>query len=165
MSGEGPLWLPDQLSLSGTWQEIIDRLWAVFHTDFVKGCPTFNSVPVAWDRRKLDGDPRDEGFWHIITRKDYASGNRLLDQPRAKRLRWARAVLDNAHTDDVLVFDYEEGLGKIRTYLWAATVDYVVILEKKPRWQSDVYFLVTAFCLDGPSRRRDLDKKYRNRRL
>jgi hypothetical protein len=113
----------------------------------------------------LDGDPHEEGFWHLTTREDKASGDRLLDPPRAKRLRWCRATIDNAASPDVLMFDYEEGNGRIRTYLWVRDADYVVILEKREKNGKVVaYSLVTAFPLDGPSRRKDMRRKYDNRK-
>jgi len=133
MNENAPDWLPDLLSLSGSGQEIIGRLYEMFERDFNRGHPVFRSVPVWWNRRCLDGDPREEGFWHIITKDDAASGERLLDSPRAKRLAWARATIDHAESDDVVVFDYEEGSGRVRTYLWVNDQDYVVILERQNR--------------------------------
>jgi len=74
-------------------------------------------------------------------------------------------VLVNSHKADVLVFDYEEANGRVRTYLWGHQFDYVVILEKVVRRGKEVAFsLVTAFNLDGPSSSRRLQKKYDNRR-
>ena len=163
MSDDGPEWLPELVSLSGSVPEIFERLYDVFKRDFKYGRPMFRGLPVWWDRRCLDGDPREEGFWHIITKDDEAAGGRILDAPRARRLAWARAVIDNAHTDDVAAFEYEESRGRVRTYLWVKSGDYVVILEKKSRSQRDIYFLTTAFSLDGPSRRRAMEKKFQNR--
>ena len=65
----------------------------------------------------------------------------------------------------MLVFDYEEGNDRIRTYLWVHEADYVVILEKRERsGRINAYSLVTAFVLDGPSRKRDMQRKYDNRK-
>ena len=164
MSDVSPGWLPELVSLSGSVPEIFERLYGVFKRDFRFGRPHFRRLPVWWDRRCLDGDSREEGFWHIITRDDAASGDRLLDAPRARRLAWARAVLDHAERDEVVAFEYEESRGRVRTYLWVKDADYVVILEKQSRGQRDIYFLMTAFSLDGPSRRRAMEKKYQNRR-
>jgi hypothetical protein len=122
-------------------------------------------VAVWWDRRFLNKDSHEEGFWHLTTREDKTTGDRLLDTPRAKRLRWCRATIDNATSPDVLAFDYEEGNGKIRTYLWVHEADYVVILEKRQKnGRAIAYSLVTAFVLDGPSRKRDMQRKYDNRK-
>ena len=36
----------------------------------MNGKPTFDGLPVWWDRRHEDGDPHEEGFWHLITKDD-----------------------------------------------------------------------------------------------
>lgn len=118
MSGDLPRWLPELIDTNGTWDEILERLYAVFKSDFTNGRPKFNGLPIWWDRRRLDGDSHEEGFWHLVTRDDKASGGRLLDPPRAKRFRWCRAAIDHEAEPDVLVFNYEEGNVKVRTYLW-----------------------------------------------
>lgn len=165
MSAALPAWLPEEIDTNGSWDEILARLYEVFDHDFTQGRPRYGVVAVWWDRRFLDGDPHEEGFWHLTTRTDKTTGDRLLDTPRAKRLRWCRATIDNANPPDVLVFDYEEGNGKIRTYLWVHEADYVVILEKREKnGRVNAYSLVTAFVLDGPSRRKDIQRKYDNRK-
>lgn len=75
-----------------------------------------------------------------------------------------------AHVKDLsrasrLVFEYEEGTGKVRTYLWGHTFDYVVVLEKISRREKAAYMLITAFHVDGDSSRRRLRKKYEKRCL
>lgn len=64
----------------------------------------------------------------------------------------------------VKVWDYEEGSGKIRTYLWLESLDYVVILEKQRKGKKrEAAFLVTTFHLDGESTRRSMRRKYERR--
>jgi hypothetical protein len=165
MSAALPDWLPEEIDTDGLWDDILARLYEVFDQDFTQGRPRYGGVAVWWDRRFTDGDPHEEAFWHLTTREDKTTGNRLIDTPRAKRLRWCRATIDNAVSPDVLAFDYEEGNGKIRTYLWVHEADYVVILEKKEKnGRVIAYSLVTAFVLDGPSRRKDMQRKYDNRK-
>ena len=164
MSDMLPEWLPELIDTNGSWDEILGRLYSAFDTDFKKGRPRFNGLPISWDRRCLEADPHEEGFWHLVTREDKQSGDRLLDTPRAQRLRWCRALIDGSASPDVLVFDYLEGKGKVRTYLWGHGFDYVVVLEKRVKQRKAVaYSLVTAFCLDGPSRRRAMQRKYDGR--
>ena len=164
MSGPLPEWLPEQIDTNGTWEGILFRLHEVFDQDFTLGQPRYSGVPVWWDRHRMVGDPYDRGFWHLITREDKSSEDRLLDPPRAKRLRWCKATIINSTPPDVLVFEYEEGKGKIRTYLWVQQADYLVILEKQQQKTKPVYFLVTTFVLDGPSKRKDIQRKYDNRK-
>lgn len=164
MSNGPPSWLPELLDTDGAWQDILDRLYAVFTSDFKIGRPTFRGLPIWWDRKCSEGDSHEDGFWHLVTKDDPASGNRLLDTFRAKRLKWCRAIIDNHVDAAVLVWNYREGNGKIRTYLWLENSDYLIVLEKTVRRGKDVaYFLVTAFHLDGESRRRATRRKYDNR--
>ncbi len=164
MTNTPPTWLPELIDTNGSWDEILQRLYAVFTHDFVTGNPRYQGLPVWYDRRKLDGDPHEEGFWHLVTKKDRNSGHRLLDSPRAKRLRWCRATIDNSTPPDVLVFDYEEGKGQLRRYLWIHECDYLVILEKRAKGgKAKAYSLVTAFYLDGSSSKRRIQKKYEQR--
>lgn len=164
MTNTPPGWLPELIDTNGSWEEILQRLYVVFTADFVTGRPQYDGLPVWHDRRKLEGDPHEEGFWHLVTMTDRGSGDRLLDTPRAKRLSWCRATIDNSKPPDVLVFDYEEGNGKIRRYLWVHECDYLVILEKRKQGGHDrAYMLITAFYLDGPSSKRRIQKKYDDR--
>jgi hypothetical protein len=45
-------------------------------------------------------------------------------------------------------------------YLWYEDGDYVVILEEKVMRRGRVYFLTTAYHVDGNSQRRSLNQKY-----
>lgn len=164
MSAALPAWMPELIDTNGSWEEILNRLYGVFARDFKIGRPKFKGLPVWWNRRSEDDNSPEEGFWHLITREDTQTGTRILDTPRAKRLAWCRATIDHCGESEVQLFDYREGDGKVRTYLWVTDADYVVILEKKFRRKKLVaYLLVTAFCLDGPSRRRAMQRKYDNR--
>ena len=164
MSKAVPEWLPELIDTSGSWEEILGRLYSVFEKDFKNNRPTLQGKQVWWDRNFKDGDPHEEGFWHLVTREDKETRERLLDTPRAKRLAWCRAIVAHCQEAEVLFFDYLEGGGKIGTYLWLKNYDYVVILNKKPtRRFGEVYWLVTAYVLDGASRRKALQKKYDNR--
>ena len=156
-----PEWLPELLDTNGSWDEILERLYSVFTSDFVTNRPRCDGLPVLPDGKKLDGDSHEEGFWHLITKTDPQTRDRLLDAPRAKRLGWCRATIENCHPPDVLVFDYEEGSGRLRRYLWLHECDYLVVLEKrKSGGKATAYMLITAFYLDGPSSRRRIRKKY-----
>jgi hypothetical protein len=165
MSDTLPEWLPELIDTNGAWDEILSRLYSVFEEDFKNGKPTFDGLPVWWDRRCRADDLHEEGFWHLITKDDdRKTGDRIPDFPRAQRLKWCRAVIDNCSAPDVIVFDYAERRGRVRTYLWLYQCDYVVILEKVVRRGKPLAFmLLTAFPLDGKSRRRAMQKKYENR--
>ncbi len=63
------------------------------------------------------------------------------------------------------MFDHEEGIGKIRRYLWIHEWDYLVNLEKRSKAeQIQAYLLVTAFSFENDkSYRKTTQRKYDQR--
>jgi hypothetical protein len=162
MSKRKPNWLPEILSLDGDWQEKLLELYAVFDRDFKQADPRFDGIPIWWDRRILD-EKYEEGFWHLISKNDRQTRERLVDYRRAERLPWCGPMINNASDNAVKVWADRSGKKRIRTYVWLEQWDYVIILEKRRHRTSDVFFLITAFYVDGDSTRRHLGKKYTNR--
>ncbi len=149
--------LPEELELPLGWSEdSIGKIYEKFYNDFVCGSVTYSGKPVKVSMKK---GPKDmlNVFWHIITKEDKKSGDRLVDFARLKRIFWIKEIILNPDHPDVLNWEYEEKPGKIRVYLWVKERDYVVVLEKK----TNSYFLVTAFNIEGESTRRRLRKKYK----
>ena len=165
MTNSSPEWLPELIEVeAGSWNNDLKNVYSVFHNDFVSGAPKYEGLPVWHDRRKLDGE-YEEGFWHLVSNDYMKTKERYPDLPRARRLRWCRATIDHNQPPDILVFDYEEGNGKIRRYLWVHECDYLVVLEKQSRSGKDrAYSLVTAFSFENKvSYRKSTQRKYENR--
>jgi hypothetical protein len=154
------VWLPKIVSVEGNWCEIASRLYCIFVADIKDGKPYFQNREIWWDRQILPGEEYEEGFWRLITRSDELVHERLIDYRRAERLPWCAPTICNSADASVKVWDYVEGRRKVRTYLWIEAHDYVVVLEKQSKGLRKVAFLVTAYHVDGDSRRRALLKKY-----
>jgi hypothetical protein len=159
-----PVWLPHLVSVNGQWERVVAMLYRIFVHDFIVSSPLYEGRLILWDDRKLDGQ-YEEGFWHLITREDYTTGNRLFDPPRAERLPWCAPVINNSGDPAVKLWNYREGGGRIRTYLWLEQFDYVIILEIRSQRRGEVAFLFTAFHVDGASTRKKLQNKYANREV
>jgi len=157
-------WLPPMVSVDGVWIEVISRLYSIFTRDVKEGRPYFQDREIWWDRRVLPGETYEECFWHLVTKTDEETRERLLDNRRAERLPWCAPTITRSADPGVKVWDFDEGSRKLRTYLWLEECDHVVVLEKQSRGFRNVAFLVTAFHLDGESRRRAMRKKYENRK-
>lgn len=157
-----PSWLPPTVLVNGDPAEVFAMLHRVFSGDFRDAPKRLSGLPVWWDRRIVD-PPYEEGFWHLITRLDKASGERLLDPRRAERLPWCGPVIANSTEPEVEVWDYEEGRGRVRTYVWLRAQDYVVILQKQQKRFGMIAFLITAFHVDGSGTRADLERKLARR--
>ncbi len=154
-----PSWLPDLLEVNGAPAAVFAHLYSQFRLDFIDLTCYFRGLPVRYDGRKQSEDDYEDGFWHLVSRDDYAAGARLLDTRRAEKLAWCAAIISNEEDDAVLVWRFREGRGQIRTYLWLREWDYVVILDERRR---DVFQLVTAFHV-GAGKRHDLENRYRRR--
>lgn len=152
-------WLPEMLKLDGIWDDILIILYNIFETDFKKGKPYFEKTPVWWDNRILPGEKYEEGFWHLITENN--TEDRIPEYQRAKRLPWCTPTI--IHSSEIKVWNYLESNRRVRTYLLIEDLDYLIILEKQRRNKGNISFLITAFYIDGDSKKRNLNRKYKNR--
>jgi len=156
-----PDWLPPMLDLTGDWDDCLEQLYAVFARDFKSGTLRFAGTPVWHDRTLVDG--YEACFWHLVTRDDKRAGERHPDLLRAERLPWCAAILTHAHHPAVTFWRYREGDGRVRSYAWLESGDYVVVLEAKQKRIGLVAYMITAYHIDGSSRRRNLQRRYENR--
>ena len=159
---EKPDWLPEIVSVDGEPFQIFEMLYHIFCRDFKDSTCLFRTYPVWYDRRIVDGQ-YEEGFWHLIAREDRTTGERLFDPRRAERLPWCGASIKNSYDPIIKVWNYLEGKGKIHTYIWLERFDYVIILKRREQRIGIVYFLVTAFHVDGARKRNQLQRKFENR--
>jgi hypothetical protein len=159
-----PSWLPPLIDVNGDWDSIEKRLYDVYERDFKQQVVLVNGVEIRCDQRILPKEKYEEGFWHLVTRTDQRTGERLFDSRRAERLAWCSAILRHATDPEIKMWEYIEGNGKIRTYLWLEQCDYVVIVERRSTRTGAIAFLITAYHIDGDSRRRNLKQKYDRRK-
>jgi len=102
---EMPGFLPPILDLQGTWEEILERLYTVFCRDFKKGTVYHRGMRILYDSRILpDGSDKEEGFWHVVSKVEPGSGERLIDYRRAERLPWARPTMESDERPEIRIF-------------------------------------------------------------
>ena len=147
--------LPETIRFSGDWDAFVALAYRIFKYDFLDSAPSFHGQCVSVNRSKKDGSQLEEGFWHLITRDDKKLKERLPDFPRAERITWVRSIIENHLTAGMDCWRYLEGNGRVRYYLYARTVDYLVILEESHK----SFFLVTGFYVDSDWKRRELESK------
>ena len=142
-----PDFLPPIINLDGSYEEIIERLYAVFRRDFIENRArhlgrnvAINGVINEFSQGKV------EGFWHVITRGDVNKTNRLIDHRRAERLPWSKPLMENPYHEEIKFFFYDEGDSRkgIRHYIWLENYNYIVILQRKKTH----FIWVTAFFVD-----------------
>ena len=144
---DGPSFLPPLLDLDGDWDAILSRLYGVFVKDFKESNTYHCGIKVIYNGTiRPDGFGKEEGFWHAVSRTDDNTGDRLIDYPRAKRLPWAKPLMESPDRPEIKVWQYQEGTTDkgLRTYIWLEKYDYVLILQRKKK----VFYWVTAFYVD-----------------
>jgi hypothetical protein len=157
-----PDFLPPILGLGGSWEEILERLYSVFARDFKSGTVKHRDLEVLYDKRILtDSKGKEEGFWHVVSRFDPKTGDRLIDYRRAERLPWARPLIESIERPEIKVFDYIEGSKDkgVRRYIWLEKYDYILILQRKKK----IFYWVTAFYLDTMWKKEDMRKRFEGR--
>lgn len=156
-----PHWLPAIFPMDGIWENQIMSLFQIFNRDFIQSSPLFEKSKISYDDRVLDGI-YPEGFWHVTTRGKFP--NRLPDFRRAERLPWCSPSIQNSDDLAIKKWKYIEGGGKgTRIYIWLEKYDYVVILQPRNAGIVIIYHLITAYYVDGPRTKNDLQRKYNQR--
>jgi hypothetical protein len=138
-------------------------LKGVFDKDF-----TYRQ-PVRFNDRKVIPCPNDGViemdtlFRHLTTViTDRATNKREFEFNRSIRLHWVRYHIDCKKKNNMLLFTVKEPEG-LRTYWYDEDEKYVIVLE--PRVEQNVYFLLTAYHLEGKDAQRDKIKRKYKRRL
>lgn len=158
---DAPLFLPSMLNLDGSWNTILFRLYRIFSQDFKASQTYHRSVKVIYNGTiKDDGLGKEEGFWHVVSRFERNTGERLIDYPRAKRLPWAKPLMESPERLEIKVWQYREGTSDmgVRTYIWLEDYNYALILQRKKK----VYYWVTAFYVEH-WKKEDLRRRYEKR--
>lgn len=158
-----PEWLPPVINVNGDFNDVLRRLYTIYERDFKYRRVMLGEHEVWCNQRVLPGERYEESFWHLVTRTDQKTKERLFDPRRAERLSWCSAILSHSDDSAVKYWVYREGNGRLRTYVWLEAWDYVVILEQRTMRNGLVAFLITAYHVDGPSVRRSLRRKYDQR--
>jgi len=172
-----PDWLPELLPYYGNWDLFLRALYAVFSLDFKIGSLRFSGCPVWYDRRidAVDSHGYEEGFWHLVTHDEFVYNpilrrkekQRLPDIERAQHLPWGRPIIENENKPEVLAWNFIEKTKKgnvIRTYIWLKQWDFAVVLERQEKFKGAIFMLITAFLVDVPSKRVDLESRYNRRK-
>ena len=98
-------------------------------------------------------------FQHLTTAViDERTKKREYEPQRSERLHWVRFHIDEKKPD-VTIFSVEDN-SEIRTYIYDADEQYVIILE--PYRNKAEYYLITAYKVQGRNTRK-IENKYKRR--
>jgi hypothetical protein len=138
--------------------ETFEILYAIFTHDFKDSQPLYGGRAVWFFPDMEEG--KEVVFWHMTSRDDEDTGERLPDLRRSARLPWVRPIIENSNQPGILAWDYEEGDRTIKTYVWFKGQDFLVLMKK---YRDGSRRLITSFYVDQPHTRRSLLKKHAKR--
>lgn len=137
----------------------VDAMYSIYSTDFLLNRTSFQSRSVHLRNSpsgNLHWKDYDWTFHHIITREDSSNPSvRILNIPRAVRIRFPRHYLDNEST--LLVWMKRKG-NEDKYYISDHNFDYLIILAK--RKTSGNFVLLSAFPTDYDHYRKRLKREY-----
>ena len=153
-----PPWLPQMVKVIPWTISTYEMLYSIFQRDFKDSQPRYNNKDV-WFFSDMYSD-KEMIFWHLTTKRDNETGERLPDIRRCERLPWTRPMIDHAKQPEIIAFDYVEGNGDTKTYVWLKDYDFLVLLKK---YKNGSRRLLTSYFIEYPNYRRKIKKKYDKR--
>ena len=151
-----PRWLPELIlleSYSGNWKQYLDILHAFFKADFVESKPVFQGRKIALKRHPLSQN-KEATFWHFIS-EGKSEEERNIDLRRCERIRWPRAIIENAGDISVKIWKNIRR-NEVRICLWLEKQEYLVMLAERKG-----YILPwTAYMVTKPHRKKKLQKEF-----
>jgi len=136
--------------------QYFEVLYEYYSNDFIYSTPEFLGKPVYQNSTSIK-DGKEESFWHILQGEH--QDQIAEDMGRHKRIRWVRAIIDNAEIQKLKCWRIEETKkGRKRTKVKISLDDfsYIVILGEKKKH----YVLITGFPIDRPRIRDSLRKEW-----
>lgn len=161
----------DQLLEVGQYNESQrkESLLRIFKRD-IEDNPNFKFRIKQIRPTKIEGEsPMQTLFSHLTKRNDYdEKGNKLksrsFEMARSIRLHWIKVHIEEKTNHDLKIFSFEDridGKDVIRTYIYNIISQYVLILE--PQRSKEDYYLITAYYLNEPGSKKQIEKKLKNK--
>ena len=132
-----------------SYPDYFNRLYEVFCNEILNKL-SINDKPVQVKKHFPEGLDREDAFYHL-TCTDYNKqlDNRVPDFNRSKRIRLIKPIVGNyfkcpscSFNDCSSILVWQKNFkGKPRLHLYLVEMDYIVVLEERPKY----FLLVTAF--------------------
>ena len=146
-------WLPPLERFSGDWDSYCERLYTIFHNDFIVSKPIFQGQEVGARRLPITNG-KTAAFWHLTSTGE-KEDERIPDIRRCERIRWPKAFIENP---DKLKIWKNKRKNNTNICLWLddVTENYLVVLGERDGY----YLLRTAYYIEREHSRKKLQKEY-----
>lgn len=158
---DNPVWLPEKLNYigyKGNWSQFINDAYSILESDLCQDKIILDSNEIEIDRNIVLG--KTEAFRHIVEGRDVKGIVECAETiRRMERVNWIKPILVNQDSELVLRWENKRGR-KTKVLLWLKDIEmmgYLVVLKKK---KDGGLFLETAYPVNWPKRRLQLEKEY-----
>lgn len=152
--------LPELILLGdhgGDWNRYVEAIYAHFKADFVDAKPAFRGRRLGLKKHPVIQD-KEATFWHFVSEGD-DEAERLPDIRRCERIRWPRAIIEQADALGAKVWSEPRG-SEQRVHIWYEQAAYLVVLADRGG-----YVLPwTAYPVERQRQRDKLNRRYENYR-
>lgn len=145
-----------RVDCEGDEKKFIDMHYSIFKQDLIDKPTRCENVLVEINNT-IGPDGKVNSFWHCATREN-GFDQRNINIARIMKIAWIKPLLEAIPHPLIKYWKYKEGSGEIRRYVWAESLNYIIILEEK----KSKLFLVTAFIVES-WKTNELLKKYSKR--
>ena len=148
-----PDWLPAIIPWDSDWENYVELVFGAYKQAYTEESPFYYRGMVVKSRRHEIVDGKDGGFWHII-----GGSNGYPEPIRCERVLWARAIIENATDERVLVWEEpsrHDG-GTIDTVFWLKDADYYVVVARR----ATCWVIRSAYSVVYESKRKQLEQNY-----
>lgn len=137
----------------GTWDRYVEAIYSCFKTDFVDTKPAFRGRRLGLKRHPVIQN-KEATFWHFVSEGD-EEADRLPEIRRCERIRWPRAIIEQADALRAKVWTEVRGSEK-RIHIWYEQAAYLVVLADR----GDYVLPWTAYPVERQRQREKLNSRY-----
>ena len=151
-----PDWLPALVPQESSmeWSDYEAILFNYFANDFISNHPRYKGIPVRLPPG-TDINGRNHKFWHVISRGKGLEVFRNIKPGRCERILWASALINHAHTTDVVCWEQPVD-GQMRAIITLHDFTYQVVLGLGGTQPT----LITAYHREHSHERRQLYRQW-----
>lgn len=153
-----PAWMPPIMPFqqyNGNWDAYLAATYAAFENDFLGRRPLFDGKRLGLKRHPVTFG-KEATFWHFVS-SGKIEEERQPEFKRLERIKWPRAVIDNAGEPAIKRWTEQRGRAR-RIHLWCEDAMYLVVLD-----EHDEYILPwTAYPIDHDNEAVKLNRRWRD---
>jgi len=133
-----------------SFEDYIETLYECFLQTLIYDIPVHERdyISVEIPNQNILEDKKIKCFWHLITKEEHSTGDRLPDPSRSEKIPWIKFLIENFITLGIKHFE-KIVKGKIRHHIWYESERYCIVIDIH---NISRYYLITAYYVTQKKR-------------